>query len=548
VQISRRDLFKSTAAVGGAAALGGFGGLSAEAVAGTVSRAGSSARTTRNKVLAKGPAGAGGYRPIVATAGESYVVRTDLGTKPKKGRAKRRKPLLAFAQVSDVHLIDSESPMRLEYADGFSSSAYRPQEFLTLHVAEAMVQGINQVKSGPVTGKPIAFTLQTGDNADNAQYNEVRWNIDILDGGPIQPDSGDHAKTESVADISDPVFYDTRYWHPEGTPEGLADDQARSTYGFPTVPGLLAAARAPFTATGLDMPWYSVMGNHDKLVQGNNHPDASSQDRAGGTVKEITPGVRRDVTADPNRRELTTVEIVQEHFTTTGVPVGHGYTETNVSNGTAYYTFDKGLVRFVVMDTVNANGGDEGALNQTQFAWLKKTLAASKGKLVVVSSHHPSWSMHNPVVGDLDPGPRVHEAQILAELLKHDNLIAWVNGHTHTNNVKPHVRTKGKGKNKKVVSAFWEINTASHVDWPQQGRLIEITNNRDDTVSIFTTMLDHAAPASWDDTRLDEPLQLAALSRELAANDWQERDNNRRGARNARNVELVLRAPRFLRK
>ncbi len=286
MQISRRDLLRSSAVVaGGTALLGGLGGLSAEAVAGPAARSRQvveRARTTRRAVLVRGPEGPGGYRPVVAAKGEPWLVRSDLGTKAKAGRAKRRKPLLAFAQVSDVHIVDSESPMRVEYADPFSSSAYRPQEFLTLHVAEAMVQGINSVKTGPATGKPIAFTLQTGDNADNAQYNEVRWNIDVLDGGPIQPDSGDHTKTESTADNSDPAFYFTKYWHPEGTPDGLADDDARSTYGFPTIPGLLAKARAPFDATGLAMPWFSVMGNHDKLVQGNAHPAPDNQARATG--------------------------------------------------------------------------------------------------------------------------------------------------------------------------------------------------------------------------------------------------------------------------
>ncbi len=44
-------------------------------------------------------------------------------------------------------------------------------------------------------------------------------------------------------------------------------------------------------------------------------------------------------------------------------------------------------------------------------------------------------------------------------------------------------------------SGFWQINTASHVDWAQQSRLIEPMNNRDGTLSIFTTILDQAAPS-----------------------------------------------------
>ncbi|MCW2844143.1 MAG: metallophosphoesterase, partial [Nocardioides sp.] len=93
---------------------------------------------------------------------------------------------------------------------------------------------------------------------------------------------------------------------------------------------------------------------------------------------------------------------------------------------------------------------------------------------------------------------------------------------------------------------FWEINTASHIDWPQQARLLEVTDNKDGTVSIFATMLDHGSPLGFDGN-LDDPSQLAGLSRLLAANDWQEQDNNRRGRLVDRNVELIVRAPKFLR-
>ena len=69
--------------------------------------------------------------------------------------------------------------------------------------------------------------------------------------------------------------------------------------------------------------------------------------------------------------------------------------------------------------------------------------------------------------------------------LKYPNVVAYVAGHTHDNRVD--LFRKGR-------SGFWQINTASHVDWPQQSRLIEVMDNRDGTLSLFTTLLDHAAP------------------------------------------------------
>jgi metallophosphoesterase (TIGR03767 family) len=530
MDISRRDLFRSTAAVSAAAALSQFGGLAAEAVAGTSGRN----RATLDSVIVKGKAGRGDWRPLDRKEGEAHRVRAGLGTAAKSGRANRRTALLAFTQLSDVHIVDTQSPMRLEAGEGVSSSAYRPQEILTAHVMEAMVREINDVKRGVVSGRPLDLVIQTGDNSDNGQYNEIRWNIDILDGGRVAADSGDRTRFEGVMD-GNPDFYDTEFWHPHGTPHGKTADKYRAQYGFPKIPGLLDDCRRPFKAHGLNVEWISAMGNHDELVQGNFAHSATFNDRAVGDQKPTAKGVRT-VTADPDRRLLSRTEMVSEHFTTTGLPVGHGFTQDNVTDGTAYYTLDRGPVRFVVMDTVNENGGSEGSLSQTQFAWLQEQLAAATDRVVVVASHHTSWTMDNAAHGTSDP--RVLGGAVVTELLAHENVVAWVNGHTHSNSVRPHKRDGGGG--------FWEINTASHIDFPQQSRIIEIVDNQDETLSIFTTMLDHGGRAKPEDDT-SGPVKLAALSRLLGANDWQEREQKRRGRSMDRNVELLLPAPAFLR-
>jgi metallophosphoesterase (TIGR03767 family) len=555
VQISRRDLFRSSAAVGAVAAFSSLGsGLSAQAVTGTRALRHEHLGTTAQSVLLKGdPDPESGWRSVVEGPGDKRVVRS-LGAKPKHGRAKRRKPILAFAQISDVHIVDSQSPGRLDYLDrgddddnndghvdggGTFKSAWRPQEILGAHVADAMVRQINATRRGPVTGKPLAFTVQTGDNSDNSQLNEIRWNIDVLDGTEMAADSGDPTKFEGAMDNA-PEFYDVRYWHPEGTPEGLEDDLPRSKYGFPTVPGLLDAARAPFQPEGLAMPWYTAFGNHDALRQGNWAWDDAAQALATGDKKQISPGVYRTVTPDEDRRALSKKEWIEEHFNTpaTPGPIGHGFKSGNRQKGTGYYYFDKGLVRFIVLDTVNPNGNENGSIDPTQFNWLRSLLKKSSKKLVILASHHPLSSMKNAQTGIVDNVPRVLGDQIKFELITHDTVIAWVNGHTHTNQNWPQQVAGAPGK-------FWEINTASHIDWPQQARLIEVADNKDGTISIFTTLLDHSGGEFEGD--LADPVQLAALGRNLAANDWQEQSKDRRGAKNARNTELVLKAPKFMR-
>ena len=117
-------------------------------------------------------------------------------------------------------------------------------------------------------------------------------------------------------------------------------------------------------------------------------------------------------------------------------------------------------------------------------------------------------------------------------------MILWVNGHTHRNQVLPHARPSGSP----IGGGFWEVNTAAHIDWPEQSRIIEIVDNLDGTVSAFCTIVDHSGPiaAQGDLTRTD---RLAALSRELSANDWQDRTDARRGGVEDRNVELLLPSP-----
>ncbi|MCW2751657.1 MAG: family metallophosphoesterase [Aeromicrobium sp.] len=579
MELSRRKLIQSGLVIGGAVALTD---LSLSPAAWALSPL-APPNTTLSGTLVRGTPGAGGYAPVTVAAGEQHTVRTEFVATPGATRVARRSKIMAFAHMTDVHLIDEQSPMRVEYVDrledqyapgdivpGLLSSSYRPQEMLTLQVAESMVRAINGVTSAPITSAPLDFAIQTGDNSDNCQLNEFRWNIDLLDGGKkITPDSGSLSTYEGV---SDNVQYDVHYWHPDPTPSGKAADIYKSRFGFPNVAGLLDAARKPFTSTGLKtptgqkLPWYAAFGNHDGLVQGNfphslplglistgalkitalppglSQTDVINDAKAGDVTSLLAAtGLSsvRLVTPDLNRRQITRAQVVAEHFNTTGVPVGHGFTAQNKKDGTAYYTFDTGLnnsVRCIVLDSVNPNGYDEGSLDTNQMTWLTALLAASKSKYVLVFSHHTSGTMTNPLIGTgLDLQQRVLGTAVVTLLLANPNVIAWVNGHTHRNQVWARQSADG-------TSGFWEINTASHVDFPQQSRLIELVDNQDGTLSIFGTMVDHAGPAAYGGV-LNDPVPLAGLARELAANDPQQRGAGLPGTASDRNVELLVKKP-----
>ncbi len=528
--------------------------------------------TTLEQTLLRGPAGAGGFVQLVSGAGEPHLVRNDLGITAKAGRETRRVPVVTFSHLTDMHVVDAQSPARVEFldraddaiADGPLIASYRPHEFLSAHVADTMAATVRNIGPGPVSKRRPSFAIATGDSVDNCQENELRWTIDLLDGGrSVRADSGDLSTWEGVAD-SDPRYYDVHYWHPEGPPAGKSGDLPTTKYGFPRVPGLLDAVRRPFTATGVGMAWYAAYGNHDGLIQGNAPLDGpfskistgdtkiiglpagvSALTFAGGLLagKPLPEGLpARRVTADPKRKVAVRSATIAAHFTTTGTPVGHGFTAQNRANGTAYYTFNASdQVLGIVLDTVNPGGLSNGSIDSVQLTWLTKQLQAASDKIVVIFSHHTIATMDNTLLAADEKAPRILGPQVQQLLLRYPQVVLWVNGHTHVNAVFAHKRASGGG--------FWELNTASHIDWPQQSRLVEILDNRDGTLSVFGTILDFAAPTP-DVKKLQTPAQLAALSRLLSANDWQERTGHsatvdgRRGKVSDRNVELLVADPR----
>jgi metallophosphoesterase (TIGR03767 family) len=371
----------------------------------------------------------------------------------------------------------------------------------------------------------------------------------------VHPDSGDRSRYEGVADDD---FFDERFWHPDSD----KDDIPRSRYGFPKVPGLLDSMRAPFTAAGLTVDWLAVHGNHDKLVQGTIAVDRLVSGAAVGTNKPIglaadvtVPGVAqlleslaycepdavlrlaqgptRPVTRDPDRRLTTRAEFVESHFGAAARPPGHGFGPANRESGRAYYRYDRGRARVLVMDTVDEYGGWEGSLDVGQFAWLVAELAAADRDraYVVLASHHPLETIINPTAGA--EGRRVLGDELSDLLAQHSSVVLWLAGHTHHVAVSP-----GRG--------YWQVVAPSLIDWPQQGRIVELIR-AGGQLRIAATMLDHAGLAPWDGS-IDSVDGIAGLARELAANDWQYlryslEDNPRTGPVDERNVILLLDDP-----
>ena len=501
-------------------------------------------RDTRNLRIIRGAANDQGWKNLEQTEGE-----------PLRGEQPTAKAqsLLSLVHISDLHICDAQSPARVELMDRFADphhpmseivkyvGAYRSQEILTVQTLEAMVRTINSIEHGPATTRPIDAVVITGDVTDNAQQNELSWYLSVLDGGDVHPDSGDSKKWEGVAS-ADPEKYDRSYWNPEGTPEGMEPDFPRSLYGFPTIKGLTDAVRQPFSAEGFKHKWLATHGNHDALLQGTVAPDEILQAFAvgdkrlsalspdidlqalfgnftqvgptsypspeGGETTALTPDQRRTFNKPDDWAKLhTSCEVNHD---------GHGLTQENVLNGTKYWYRDLGSIRLISLDTVNTHGGWQGSLEESQFEWLKSVLADPEPKYFVLLSHHPIFTLFN-LYHPEGSERRIGEDELREELLKHERIILWLAGHNHEH----HIDFVG---DEAAKQGFYHIQTASNIDWPQQGRLVEIIEDGE-RVGIATSVFDHQSPITLAEatTNLQDPVNMAGISRILSANHWQRR-------------------------
>jgi len=536
------------------------------------------------------------YSRLKLLPGWKRVVRDDLA--PAQGRRLfRRRSLLYFAQLSDFQLADEESPARAEALDIGNSaftSAWRPQEALEPFTVDQVVRQVNRFDASPLRNRRrrharLALTITTGDSADNQQINETKWVVRLLEGGRLNPNSGveggvcaaptraprgEAARYTGVQDDDD-VLESGRFWDPNRPSGAFA--------AFPRYPGLMDRAQLPFEAAGLRRPSYVTFGNHDGTVQGNIHALKSLDDVARGCVKPLAAtGVSglaglltsagRSVVVPPDPERGFADRPAYKALHATGRQAdAHGFgfvdrDELAASAGqAAYYAFSpKPGLRLIAINTV-AEGdrlNSNGNLDDPQFRWLERELKAADGRdeLVILFGHHPIRSLSNGAVDedagdcalravfgpgcDLDPrsSQPLHLGGDLEQLLlAHPHVIAYVAGHTHENRITAFKRSGASG--------FWGIETASEIDWPIESRLLEVMDNRDGTLSIFGTLIDHGAtlatPPRGTPAAGFDPERLAALGRELSYNDPQVGvEDGAEGRPQDRNVELLLRDPR----
>lgn len=443
---------------------------------------------------------------------------------------------LRFVQISDVHIIDEESPARTILMDSFVAGSFRPQEAFAAQVLDATCRVINRLHYGGffTSSGPLDFVIFTGDVTDNAQYNELRWFIDTVDGGAILPDSGE------LDGPSRPV-------PPEINPNLL------------------------FRAAGLakDVPWYSCIGNHDNLGNGNFSIDRSSPDPRewhapvspvvgqflglpdltppqtsliptgdqslgillAGEVEPIDPHTYQLVSellqtggipVDDSRRFLSKQLFIKEHFNTTSFPAGHGFEPSSTITGKAYYSFrpKKDVpVRFITLDSVGPDAvpgflGADGSLAYSEFeGYLKPQIreAQAAGEYVIIATHHPTYTWGKPAVQRT-----VTPEEFTSYLASQPNIIAHICGHTHYSEVIMH-----SGR-----YPYPEIVTSSLIDYPQEVRVFDLYyDRRNEKFHLRSTFVSHADQPTRLSLESYQRMQVDALA-DPDSPDWVDRVSN----------------------
>jgi metallophosphoesterase (TIGR03768 family) len=216
------------------------------------------------------------------------------------------------------------------------------------------------------------------------------------------------------------------------------------------------------------------------------------------------------VVADPQRRPLLRTEWIQEFFNTTTSPAGHGYglVDPSLGSGFACYSFvprsDVPLKVIVLDDTQSESDGSHdihghGFLDATRWAWLQAELAAGQAsnQLMIIAAHVP---IAVAAVGSelewwepgKDPHATVQNAvtlnELVATLQSTPNLLMWIAGHRHLNTIKAFQPPADGGPE----NGFWQVETSSLRDFPQQFRTFEIYLHSDYSVSVVATNVDPA--------------------------------------------------------
>jgi 3',5'-cyclic AMP phosphodiesterase CpdA len=274
-------------------------------------------------------------------------------------------------------------------------------------------------------------------------------------------------------------------------------------------PGLPPSLRCRSRQSGcanakLAVPHFAVFGNHDGYARGTLTFQQPFQAGALAFGRYFLESQR---------------EFINEYFFTAGRPVGHGFQlSPNLADdddrNDGYYAFNAKAsgaagqpVRVIVLNTIadgvieevhadgqvtaatgghltgneatNPIGLEMGVMDPEQFGWLQAELAAHANKPVLVFSHHADNSFSETRLGFTANGPSgVTAVEVVDAIGEHGNVVAWIAGHTHRHRIRPctpdDCNVLAGSMPASPNHGFWRVETSSLVDYPQEGRIVEV--------------------------------------------------------------------------
>jgi len=115
-------------------------------------------------------------------------------------------------------------------------------------------------------------------------------------------------------------------------------------------------------------------------------------------------------------------------------------------------------------------------------------LGQASNQLMIIAAHIPI-----ELIGmSTTTNSAITASNLLTVLHGYPNLILWVTGHMHRNNIKAQPSLDASHPE----YGFWEVENPSLRDFPQEFRTYEILRNTDNTISMRVTDVDPEAPAN----------------------------------------------------
>ncbi len=397
---------------------------------------------------------------------------------------------------------------------------------------------------------PFDFGISLGDTCNCTQFNELRWYLDVIDGKVISPSSGahrgaatiDYQKPYKAAGLDKSIpWYQVLGNHDHFWLGSIPIDADPSLGIRQAFVSDKVWAAGDILVPNPSKTTFPCLFDTSKLKERLFYMGGLDGSTAHGDIKNAGPVAEFSappvVAADPNRRSLLRTEWIEEFFKTTTNPVGHGfnlvdYSDPNWESGFACYSFvpksDIPLKIIVIDDTQSETDGSHdihghGFLDAARWNWLQAELAAGQAdnQLMIIAAHVPIavanigsevewWEAAR------DPNATQRNAVsltgLVAALQNTPNLLMWIAGHRHLNTVKAFLPPAGRG----AESGFWQVETSSLRDFPQQFRTFEVYLNSDYSISMAVTNVD---PAVAEGTPAAKSRSYAIAAHQIIQND-----------------------------